>query len=272
MMDLSQSLVDATAMIFHRFEGVVRDRGDYLCITTPGNPTFYWGNYLLFAQAPGLGVLADWEALFIADIAAEQPQSRHRCFAWLGGAGEQAQFLQAGYKVYASQALACSQPSKAPGMNPQVQVRPLVSEMDWQAAIAVQVASRDESQEQQAYETFKTAQFATYRSMVAAGLGQRYGAFAGDTLVAELGIFMGEGGLARYQNVCTHPDWRRQGIAKRLVYEAGHQAIAEFGATKLVIVADEEGPIQLYRSVGFAPVGVAYGVDKAPPAAQDKEN
>ena len=50
MMDLSQSLVDATAMIFHRFEGVVRDRGNYLCITTPGNPTFYWGNYLLFAR------------------------------------------------------------------------------------------------------------------------------------------------------------------------------------------------------------------------------
>lgn len=267
-MELGDSLVYGTAQIFHRADGEVVDRGDYLCIRTPENPTFYWGNYLLFSAPPKAGDLAHWEAQFQADIEAKHPQSCHRAFGWLGPKGETAQFIDAGYALSEAVALACQQPQLPPHANRLVEVRPIASEADWADAIALQVLCRDALHTEADYYLFKLAQFASYRRMVEAGIGYRYGAWLEGRLVAELGIFHGEGGIARYQNVCTHPAWRRQGIAGRLVYQAGKHALATFDARKLVIVAEEEGPQRLYRSIGFVPEDMAYGVDKAPPQAK----
>jgi hypothetical protein len=36
-------------LVFARFDGEVVDRGNHLLVRTPGNPTFWWGNFLLFA-------------------------------------------------------------------------------------------------------------------------------------------------------------------------------------------------------------------------------
>ena len=73
METFNSSLVYETNLIFHRLEGEVADRGDYLCIRTPANPTFYWGNLLIFKAPPRAGDLARWEALFAAEIEACQP-------------------------------------------------------------------------------------------------------------------------------------------------------------------------------------------------------
>lgn len=47
-----RSLGYRTDLLFPRFDGEVIDRGDYTVIRTPSNPTFYWGNFLLFDQPP----------------------------------------------------------------------------------------------------------------------------------------------------------------------------------------------------------------------------
>src|SRR5213595_3751243 len=78
--DRDLSLGWRTDLIFARFDGQVVDRGNHLCVRTPGNPTFWWGNFLLFQHAPGPGDLERWLALFDAEIAARQPASRHRAF------------------------------------------------------------------------------------------------------------------------------------------------------------------------------------------------
>ena len=51
----------------------VTDRGDYLLICTPGNPDFWWGNFLLLARLPEPGQGQEWLARF----AAEFPAARH---------------------------------------------------------------------------------------------------------------------------------------------------------------------------------------------------
>ncbi len=43
-----RSLAYQTDLFFPRFDGEVVDRGDYTVIRTPSNPTFHWGNFLLF--------------------------------------------------------------------------------------------------------------------------------------------------------------------------------------------------------------------------------
>jgi predicted GNAT family acetyltransferase len=83
--------------------------------------------------------------------------------------------------------------------------------------------------------------------------------------VADLGIFHRDG-IGRFQSVETHPDFRRQGIAGRLVYEAADRALAETALESLILVAEaESAPERLYRSVGFEPLEMQVGLERWDP-------
>jgi predicted GNAT family acetyltransferase len=100
--------------------------------------------------------------------------------------------------------------------------------------------------------TFLEAQVRSARQLTEDGHATWFGAFCDGRLVSTLGIAGDGRGLARYQNVETHPDWRRRGLAGRLVYDAGTFALEELGARTLVMVADPDyAAIRLYRALGF---------------------
>ena len=68
-----------------------------------------------------------------------------------------------------------------------------------------------------------------------------------------MGLFTASPGLARFQNVKTHPDARGRGLAGTLVHRVSRYGFDELGAQTLVMVADPEYlAIRVYRSVGFA--------------------
>src|SRR3954452_20220779 len=46
----------------------VEDRGDYVVVRTDSNPTFYWGNFLLFPEPPRAGDPERWLARFAAEF------------------------------------------------------------------------------------------------------------------------------------------------------------------------------------------------------------
>lgn len=87
--------------------------------------------------------------------------------------------------------------------------------------------------------------------MAQAKRGTWLGAFLGEQLVGALGIFA-EGELGRFQEVSTHPAYRRQGICGTLVYHASHYGFTQLGAQRLVIVT-EEGyhAARVYQSAGY---------------------
>lgn len=100
--------------------------------------------------------------------------------------------------------------------------------------------------------------------MSASKRGDWFGAFVGEKLVADLGLFR-DGSIARFQSVETHPDFRRRGIAGTLIYEAGHLALAERDLDMLVIVAEEgSSPPRLYENLGFRPVEKQLGLEWSP--------
>ena len=108
------------------------------------------------------------------------------------------------------------------------------------------------------------ARLAAQRALTRAGHGWWFGAFTGGQLAAQLGLISGGSPIARYQNVETHPDARRQGLAGTLVWQAGQHARAH-GARTLVMAADPaEGAIRVYRSVGFAQRETQIGFFRAP--------
>jgi hypothetical protein len=248
-----RSLGYRTDLFFSAFDGLTIDRGEYLVIQTPGNPDFYWGNYLLFANSPAEGDLDRWRGLFAREIGLP-PAVKHQIFGWdspQGELGEIKPFLSAGFRLVQSVVLTSHSPQPPARMNETITVRPLKSEDDWAQATDNQVACREADFSEADYRLFKHPQMARYRRMQAARLGHWYGAFHGDQLVADLGIFH-QDGLARFQSVGTHPNFRRQGIAASFVYQSSLLAIQEFKLHTFVIVAEQDSsPARIYQSVGY---------------------
>ena len=69
-----------THLIFPRFDAIIAERADCLLVRTPHNPTYFWGNFLLFDRPPRVGEAASWLTLFAAEISALQPESSHLAF------------------------------------------------------------------------------------------------------------------------------------------------------------------------------------------------
>lgn len=251
------SLGIRTDLIFPEFDGIVTDRGDYLAVRSPLNPTFYWGNFLLFPRPPIPGDLDLWPDLFAREIG-RPPDTKHMAFTWDSPEGEQGfvePFVQAGFSVEHNVVQASRDPHLPPRASLDVAVRPLKSAFEFEQVLEQQVLCRDTGHEATGYRTFRKLMLERYQRMERAGLGHWYGAFLGDRLVADLGIFHDGRGLGRYQSVETHPDFRNQGIAGRMVYEAGRHAMREHGLHQLVIIAESDtSASRLYASAGFNPV------------------
>jgi len=118
---------------------------------------------------------------------------------------------------------------------------------------------------------FQRRQVARQHRAIAAGNGLWVGARSRDgLLVASLGVLRVDGGLGRYQHVDTHPDWRRQGICSRLLFEGAQLARERLGVDTLVIAADREyHALDLYRKVGFEDRELTAGLVRVPASAPD---
>ena len=249
-----RSLGYRTDLIFPAFDGEIIDRGDYLVVLSPLNPSFYWGNFLLFSAPPQPGDFDKWRTLFASEIGG-RPGIMHQTFGWdssEGDIGFVEPFAQAGFSVNRAVVLTSSAPHPPARVSAAVNIRTLTSASDWVQAFELQVLCREPEHEEAEYRVYRRDAIVRYRKMEAARRGHWYGAFVGERLVADLGVFHDGRGLGRYQSVETHPDFRRQGIAGALVYEAGHRAMAEHGLHTLVMIAEEGGsPARLYQAVGF---------------------
>jgi ribosomal protein S18 acetylase RimI-like enzyme len=273
-----RSLVWATSIDVLPPERAVRREDGHLVVRSPTNPTHWWGNLLLFDEAPAAGDGERWEALFEAAFA-DDPRVAHRTFAWdrtddARGAAD-AEFGARGYSIDLSVGM-IARPEEIhphPRAHAEVEVRALdprqsgPDENLWEQVIELQVATRDaEREDAEAHRVFSRARQAELRAMFRAGLGAWYVALDDDVVAGAMGIVV-TGGRARYQAVDTAITHRRRGICSRLLVDAARHAVATYGATDLVIVADPDyHAAGIYESVGFRPVERVCGVCR-PPAA-----
>ena len=250
-----KSLGYQTDLIFPGFDGELIDKGDYLVILTANNPTFHWGNFILFKNPPQRDDVALWKSLFQREIASQLDVS-HITFGWDtsdGEIGDVELFLKEGFDLSKSIVLFTNEVNRPAKYNSDVEIRPISEDWEWQQATTNQIACREEGHDIESYTQFKTDQMLRYKKMSKAGIGHWFGAFLGDKLVADLGIFQVDK-TARFQNVVTHPDYRRLGICGTLVYESSRFAFEKMNVKTLVMVADEEyHAARIYESVGFKP-------------------
>lgn len=231
---------------------VVEDRGTHLVVRTPDNPTFFWGNFLLLAQAPVPG----GEREVVGAFRTEFPEAGHVSIGIDGtaepDAATRAAFEAAGLEVTVDTVLTATALSPTPPHEVEAEVRPLTGDEEWEARARLSLELHPGPAEETVL-AFTRARAAQERGLVEAGRGQRFGAFVEGTLVSTAGVYVTEPGVARFQSVETASTHRRRGLASAVVHAAGQHALAHHDVRTLVIVADTDGEaIGLYRRLGFA--------------------
>lgn len=245
----------ATDLVIAALTGEVRLSGDHRVVVTPSNPTFYSGNALVIPAA----ILAEpeaWEPSFVVEL----PGAPHRMVLVDGEVTDAAlaPWLAAGFVATTSDVMVANAMIGPPPRDALV----LGALDDWDAAREITLASDAvEGHADAGHVGFVRARLAGQRALVERGAARWYGARLDGALVATLGIVATELG-ARFQDVITHPDARRRGVASALVAHAGRAALAD-GATRLIIVVDSESTAQrVYARVGFATVGTTTNLSR----------
>lgn len=225
----------------------VEDRGDHLVVRTPANPSFYWGNFLLLDAAPAAGALDAWLTTFEAEF----PEADHRAFGvdgTTGSADDLAAFREAGFEEEGSTVMTASSVHPPARPNTEATVRRLTSDEDWAQQLALAIVG----EEDEVTGDFASRRALAERALVEQGRGEWFGAFLDGRLVSSLGLFVASEGLARFQEVKTHPDFRGRGLCGTLVHHASRYGLDELGVATLVMVADPDYlAIRVYRAVGF---------------------
>jgi ribosomal protein S18 acetylase RimI-like enzyme len=242
----------------------IEDHGTHLVVRTPDNPTYWWGNFLLLPSAPA----DDREAAaWLTAFEREFPGTRHRAFGVDGHDGsvdDLAPFAARGLSTECSSVMTATSVHEPPRPNVDATYRRLESDADW-----AQQVQLDQAGEEPGTHTleFVTARAEAERRLVDAGYGAWWGAFEDGRLQASMGLFTASPGLARFQNVKTHPDARGRGLAGTLVHRVSRYGFDELGAQTLVMVADPDYlAIRIYRSVGFADTERQLQAERKPPA------
>jgi GNAT superfamily N-acetyltransferase len=83
-------------------------------------------------------------------------------------------------------------------------------------------------------------------------LGDYFGVFAGDRLVAMAGERMHAGTLREISGVCTHPDAQGRGLATRLMLKLVDRQLARGETPFLHVMRDNAVARRLYERMGFA--------------------
>lgn len=244
---LVRSLGFRTDVTLRRLAGAsVADRGDHLVISTPTNPTFYWGNFLLLRDPPG-----DGGGRWLDAFAAEFPDAGHVAIGidgTEGATGDISRLLAAGLRVEHDVVMTARELT-ARARPDGVEIRRLQPDDDWAQVVELRRTLDEDSEPGRA--VFVARRAAEARRLVDTGHAAWFAAVVDGRIRSSLGVVVADG-IARYQNVETHPDHRRRGLASALLYAAAQAATTELDAELLVIVADPDYvAIELYRSLGF---------------------
>lgn len=255
----------------HPHDGTVQRHHGFWAVTTPANPSFFWGNFLHFDTPPVAGDAERWPALFDEAMAAPHPGMGHVALCWEGDApgeapGDVAPFLARGYEHDQNVVMVAHRvlPARRPSVD--ASLRRVQTDADWEALVHFNVRTRDARFSEAGYTAYVRPRVAQWRLQADAGTGTWVAAFVGNELAAALGLYAevqpGADGLrlARYQEVTTDERWRRCGLCSALLAHAAEQ-LGAGPVDRYVIVADANDVARhVYAARGFAVAGQGHSL------------
>lgn len=82
-------------------------------------------------------------------------------------------------------------------------------------------------------------------------LGEYFGFFEGERLIAMAGERMQAGEFREISGVCTHPNFQGQGLARQLIRKLIHRQMLRGETPFLHVMSSNSGAHRLYESMGF---------------------
>lgn len=243
-----KSLSYSTLLHQLSYSSSITDQGQYLVVSTPGLPQYFWGNFLLFPNPPEEGDLENWENLFAKEFS--ELGCTHMAYAWdsvSGEAGEIKAFEDEGYYFEYDDILKADSATRPTSYSDDLEIRPLELDEDWEMRAELNLACGDILNKKQLKELG-----AHYRNDTLKLRGLFLGAFINSELVGEMALFQGGQEYGLISMVKTHPDFRKSGICTTLVCNAVEIGQQLFRFKEFVLVADQKtSAVSVYKSVGF---------------------
>jgi GNAT superfamily N-acetyltransferase len=247
---LVRSLALTTELALAGTRGVITDRGDYLVVETPDDPTYYHGNLLVLPAAPQVGEVAYWVRRFESELSGKNAAIKHVTLWWDGisgdvGAGDE--LRAAGFDVNVNSVMVADNAPAAVATPDGITIRKLdANEVLATADIAWAIADRHDD----VYRRFYQRRANWHRQLTVRGAATFWAAFDDAQIVGSLGLVT-LGNVARYQDVQTLTAYRRRGIATALLVAAAREAFTK-GMQRVVIIAEAgTGADRVYTRVGF---------------------
>ncbi len=233
----------------------------YKVQSTPDEPDFWMGNQLILTDA----ILSATKGFDLFET--HFPDAQHRSIVWdvpnldptkITGVAE------TGCALEGFDTLSLKGSLRDASIPSGIILRPLKGPQDWAKAQAIQSEiGIEDGRDLATYVPYLERRNAGRRVQIAKGLGQWFGAFDGDRLVAQMGMFHDDT-VARYQSVETSVSHRKRGICSALLRHCALWALGRAPNARVVIVAEADSDAgRLYRSMGFAHAETIYGVVRA---------
>lgn len=228
---------------------IITDRGDHLVVRTPHNPDFHWGNLVFVTDGSAVDDAARWVQTFREAF----PEASWVTIGMIRMPDDRVAWAAEGLDLELDDVLTTRTLPRQTPLAEGYTVRRLDGE-DWAQSLRRSVAENDRTGEHEgpSFLRFTQAQVEARRGLSERDIGAFFGAFAGDVLVADLGIVRC-GTTARFQSVGTDEEHRRRGLVAHLLGVAARWS-ADRGCDRWVIITEPTNPAgRVYRSVGFEP-------------------
>jgi GNAT superfamily N-acetyltransferase len=240
-----RSLGLSTDLQLLALRGRIVDRSDYLVVTTPDDPAYYYGNLLVLPAAPQIGEVAFWMRRFSEEIGRD-PEIKHVTLRWDGTAGEvgaRDELVANGFTLEAAEVMTI-RARTMPARQSSFAIRPLAAdEMQAVADLAFAIGDRHDD----VYRLFLQRRSAWKATLVANGSARFWGAFDGSTLIGSLGL-VALGDVARFQDVEVATAYRKRGIASALLAAAAAESTCE---TLVIVAIPGSDAARVYQRAGF---------------------
>ena len=262
-----------TDFLVHEGAAQILERGDCIVVRTPGNPAYYWGNFLVLPEAPVDDALDHWLQRFAQEVATGQPLCQHVAIGVSAPYVQQQlpRWREAGFDLHVSVVMRLVPGELQRDVKPargSVTVRPLDFAHEIDALIELE-CSDAHGFEIAGYRQYRQRKFTRYAELHAQGRLHWFGLWCDGVLAASCGLMREHaqpGSTARFQHVMTHPQWRRRGLCTALIEAVSAYGMDTWCCQQLVMLADpSDVAIGIYRALGYQEVDSEWALQRRAP-------
>lgn len=249
------SLALRTNLMMDKYHTVINESPEFISVKTPSRPDYFWGNYIICKNEQSLNTYRESIEAF-EKLIGKKSELGFIAITFDWTAFEISffdEFIENGFELEVSRVLSTDKVDLPPKINKEIQIKEIDLNGNLDFYVDVQFSSNWGYGNDEIQKKFLKDNIEEFAALSQKMPAKRFGAYLNDEIIAELGVYW-ENGIARFNNVGTHKDYRRIGACSTLVYEVSKTILEREDVSTLVMEADDSyHAAGIYESVGFKP-------------------